>query len=356
MTPAPLTVVVGNQSKVYGHANPTLTGTVTGSLNDDDVTAGYSTAASLYSDVVAGGYSITPSGLSGAKAGDYSLSVAGASVANGTLTVLPAPLGIAVNSQSRTYGQLNPQLTGNVAGIYNGDDVTPVYASTATTSSHVVAGGYPITVTGLSGSKAGDYTIVNTVPWTLTVTPAPLTIAATNTGKVYGQANPTFTASYSGFVLGQNPSVLSGTLGFSTQANTASHFGIYVIIPGGQTSSDYAIQYAVAGIAVTPASLVVTAPSLIKIYGQAVPTLTPSYSGFVNGDTPASLTTPVGFSTPLSPASHVGFYPIVAGGATSSDYLIAFDYGIADVLPAILTRRFRAAGSPCPASLCRTSR
>ena len=40
----------------------------------------------------------------------------------------------------------------------------------------------------------------------------------------------------------------------------------------------------------TAAPLTITANNQSKVYGAALPTLTASYSGFVNGDTSASLT------------------------------------------------------------------
>ena len=43
--------------------------------------------------------------------------------------------------------------------------------------------------------------------------------------------------------------------------------------------------------ALSPALLTVTASSPTVTYGDAVPQVLPSYSGFVNGDTTASLTT-----------------------------------------------------------------
>ena len=43
----------------------------------------------------------------------------------------------------------------------------------------------------------------------------------------------------------------------------------------------------------TPAALTITADDKSKVYGAALPTLTASYSGFVNGDDASSLTTPV---------------------------------------------------------------
>src|SRR5205085_1037148 len=45
VTPAPLTVKADDQTKVYGDANPPLTGTVTGVKNGDAVGGSYSTSA-----------------------------------------------------------------------------------------------------------------------------------------------------------------------------------------------------------------------------------------------------------------------------------------------------------------------
>ncbi len=333
VTPAPLTVVINNQSKVYGQANPTLTGTITGILNGDAVSANYTTSAALYSDVVAGGYAITLTGLTGSKAGDYSVST----VTPGTLSVTPAPLTVAVNNLSKVYGQANPTLTGTVTGILNGDAVSANYATTATLASDVVTGGYPITFTGLSGPKAGDYSVTTATPGTLSVTPAPLTVTADNQTKVYGQANPAFTVTYNGFVLGQGPSVLSGTLGINSPATVASHVGSYAITPGGLTATDYAIDEIAGNLAVTPAPLTIAAVSVTNSYGQPIPALTATYSGFVNGDTAASLTTPVSLATTATSASHVGLYPITASGATSADYSIQFTDAAITISPAVLT-------------------
>jgi hypothetical protein len=58
VTPATLTVTADDQFRVYGSANPTLTGTVTGVQNSDGITASYSTVADTSSSV--GNYSIIP--------------------------------------------------------------------------------------------------------------------------------------------------------------------------------------------------------------------------------------------------------------------------------------------------------
>ena len=49
---------------------------------------------------------------------------------------------------------------------------------------------------------------------TLTVRQATLTVSANNTNRIYGAANPVFTAGYSGFVNGDTTSVLSGAPGW----------------------------------------------------------------------------------------------------------------------------------------------
>jgi hypothetical protein len=64
------------------------------------------------------------------------------------------------------------------------------------------------------------------------------------------------------------------------------------------------------------------------------PPLAASYSGFVNGETPASLTTPVILTTPASSISPVGSYPIVAGGASSPNYAIAYRNGALSIAQA----------------------
>src|SRR5262249_7942799 len=54
---------------------------------------------------------------------------------------------------------------------------------------------------------------------------------------------PAFTASFSGFVLGQDQSALGGSLTFSTQATAGSPVGTYLITVGGLTSTNYAITF-----------------------------------------------------------------------------------------------------------------
>ena len=113
-------------------------------------------------------------------------------------------------------------------------------------------------------------------------------------------------------------------------------------------------QYVSGTLTVTPASLTITADNQTKVYGAALPTVTASYSGFVNGDTSASLTTLPTLTTTATVGSHVAGSPyrITASGAADSDYNIQYVSGTLTVTPASLTitadNKFKSDGAPLP--------
>ena len=113
----------------------------------------------------------------------------------------------------------------------------------------------------------------------------------------------------------------------------------YTITASGAVDSNYSISYVAGSLTVTPVALAITANNQSKVYGAALPTLTASYSGFVNGDTSASLTTQPTLSTTATASSHVSGnpYTIMASGAADSDYSITYATGSLTVTPAALT-------------------
>ena len=165
----------------------------------------------------------------------------------------------------------------------------------------------------------------------MAVTPAALSITAANKTKLYGAALPTFTATYVGFVNGDTSASLTTQPTFTTSATASSHVSgsPYAITASGAGDSDYSISYVAGGLTVTPVALVISANDQTKVYGAALPTLTASYSGLVNGDTPASLTTLPTLTTTATASSHVSGnpYSITASGAVDSDYTISYVAG-----------------------------
>ena len=101
-------------------------------------------------------------------------------------------------------------------------------------------------------------------------------------------------------------------------------------------------------------TLTIAAENAVKGYGAALPPFSVKPAAFVNGDTYASLTTPVLLNTTATMASPVlaGGYPIVASGATSDNYDITFVNGTLTITPAPLTitadDKQKVYGAPLP--------
>ena len=79
------------------------------------------------------------------------------------------------------------------------------------------------------GDAGGDELHDQLTNGILTVNGALLGVSANNTNRAYGATNPVFTVSYSGFVNGDRPNVLSGPPVLTTSAVTNSPVGSYVI-------------------------------------------------------------------------------------------------------------------------------
>lgn len=92
---AVLSVTAANASRVYGTANPTFTGTVSGAVNGDTFTESFSTSATNTSN--AGSYAIVPS-VTGTNVNNYSVNIS-----DGTLTITPAATTTTITSSSSTF-------------------------------------------------------------------------------------------------------------------------------------------------------------------------------------------------------------------------------------------------------------
>jgi hypothetical protein len=147
-------VTAADKTKVYGDANPDLTGTVTGVKNGDNVTGAYNTAATVTTGI--GSYPITAK----ATGTDAVLANYNITEVSGKLIVTPAPLTVTADDKTKVFRAQNPVLTGKVVGTKNGDVLTANYTTTATVDSTV--GSYPI-VPSITGDAIGNYklTLVN---------------------------------------------------------------------------------------------------------------------------------------------------------------------------------------------------
>jgi hypothetical protein len=118
-----------------------------------------------------------------------------------------------------------------------------------------------------------------------------------------------------------------GTFAYSPPAGTilsASNAQILSVVFTPQNITNYILATNTVAINVLPAPLTITANDINKVYGAILPSLSASYSGWVNGDTLTSLTTMPNLATTATSSSPFGTYPITASGAVAPNYAIIY--------------------------------
>jgi MBG domain (YGX type) len=324
----PLKITAVNKSRAYGAADPVFTVSYNGFVNGDGP------------DGLGGALSCSTTATTASPVGNYPINCSGQTSDTygitylpGTLSVTQAPLTITADNATRPYGAADPPFTSTPTGLLNGDalssiSVNPICTTSATAASPV--GTYPITCSGPASTT--NYTITYSTG-TLTITQAALTVTANNAARLYGAANPAFTVSTAGLVNGNTLTSIGATPTCSTTATQASPVGSYPITCIGPSSTtNYTITYQAGTLSITPAPLTITANNATKILHAPNPALSASYSGFVNGDTPASLAGTLTCTTTATTASNVGSYPITCSGQSSTNYTITYVPGTLKIL------------------------
>ncbi len=323
---ATLIAKADDKSKTYGQANPPNSVTYTGFVNSDNSSSITAPTLSGPAATPASSVGSYPISLTGGSAVNYNLTLQ-----NGALTILPAPLRVTVQNKSRGYGLSNPPFTFTytTGDFLNGDNAatitTPVANTVATPASGV--GTYPITLTGSTLNY--NFVVTN---GTLTITKATLTVKANDNTKTYGNANPSFTIDYNGFVNGDSESSITSAPLANTTATAGSSVGNYPISVAGGASANYQFTYVQGTLSVTKANLTAKANDQSRLYGAPNPALTISYMGFVNGDAESVLDIKPTAATIATTTSLVGNYPITVNPGTDNNYNFNYVNGVLSVL------------------------
>ena len=159
-----------------------------------------------------------------------------------TLTINKAMLTTTPDSKSRLYGEVNPALTIGYSGFKNGEtisaiDTQPTASTTTTLSSNV--GNYNIASSGGLDDNY-DFTYVTGV---MTISKATITAKGDSKTRQYGDVNPTFTISYSGFKNAETISVIDTQPVAITPATNTSVPGGYSIVVSGGVDNNYDFTY-----------------------------------------------------------------------------------------------------------------
>lgn len=107
---------------------------------------------------------------------------------------------------------------------------------------------------GISLTLSNNLWDVNfNVPYSYTITPAPLTVIANDASRKYGMENPELTCSFFGFKNGETKEVLTRMPSVETTATRESNVGVYPIIPSGAEAQNYTFNYERGTLTITKA-------------------------------------------------------------------------------------------------------
>jgi hypothetical protein len=252
-----------------------------------------------------------------------------------------APVGVAVNiAPTRTNGS-----TTATSFAIAGTPALPAGLTFNTTTGIIT--GIPTTVatqntyniTPINGAINGTTTQLR-----ITISKGTITVTANNTNKQYGTALTSGSSSTGFSVTGLAPgaTIASVILTYNTGANTGAPATANVntynnqIAPSGAVGGGafnqanynaFVYDNNKGDITVTPATLTVTADNQSRFQGAANPTLTATYTGFVNGEGVGVIGTLANVTTTATQTSPVGTYPITASGAADNNYIFIYVQG-----------------------------
>jgi hypothetical protein len=355
VTQAILTIKAANQSKNYfdnldlDQTSPSSDFSAATLFNGDTVTSVTLTCDYCAAYSAVGDHPIVPSGAIGTGLGNYDIHYS-----NGTLSINNKPkLTVTVKNQFKVYGT-TMDLSGStdgftyaavghnidtgvtVAGLEAGDTITSVdLTSAGTVATATVAGStYPITCAAYHGNASFDpnHYDITCIDGDLTVTPAKLTIAATDQTKTVGLdidlGHTNFTTS--GLLNGDTVASVELT---SSGAPAAAGLGSYDIdITSGTATGSGLDNYTItlkSGTlnVIEQRVLTVTADNKTRNYKKANPTFTYTITGpFDPGDDASIVDTKPTCSTLADLSTLPGTYAITCDGAGSSSGKYAFNY------------------------------
>ncbi len=285
--------------------------------------------------------SVTGYSISGADAGNYLLiqpsGLTGNIIGSGSIVVTIS----GVTASGKVYDgttTANINTSGvTLVGVVSPDNVTlNTSGATGTFNNKDVGTGKPVTTSGfvLEGPDAAKYTLVQPV-LSADITPKAIVVTANDLSKDYGTlltfSGTEFTSI--GLIPGD---IISGLTISSTGSPAGANAGTYSILIGGGSDGNYTFSYVSGALTVNKVELIATADNKTRNYGAINPTLTITYTGFVNGDNSSVVTDPA-INTTAVTTSDVGLYPITVSGGSAVNYDLTYVDGILTVTKAQIT-------------------
>jgi hypothetical protein len=206
---------------------------------------------------------------SGADAGNYTISDQASTIASITPKALTI---IGTSAIDKTYdgNKIANILPGTLTGFVGTEQVTATATGIFDTKDAGLrsASAFYTLIDGPSGGLASNYSLNGTSGHLATINKASMTVTADNKVRLYGQANPTFTTSISGFVNGETAGTADGFMGSgsaTTLADVSTPAGIATITAGAGSLSaaNYDFTHLVDGVlTIQPLQALVVPPKI----------------------------------------------------------------------------------------------
>ncbi|MBR5709363.1 MAG: hypothetical protein IKX40_01260 [Thermoguttaceae bacterium] len=393
---ATLTATADDQSIIYGDAAPAYTVTYTGFVNGEnksviDTHAAATSSYAQYNNV--GSYTIT---ASGASDNNYDFVYQ-----TGTLTVGQKAVTVSFDDYSGlVYNGQEQAISAAVSGTINNENAG---LSLSYNKTVLDAGSYIAT----ASISNGNYVLTGTTTQSFSIEKATLTAAADNKAITYGDASPAYTVTFTGFVNGEDESVINTKPSARSSYSQFSAVGQYSITVGRGSDNNYKFVYqpgtltvdqkavtiefddydgliyngqeqgisatvsgtvngddagvslsynkiakdagsytATASISngnyvltgstmqnfsIGKATLTATVDDKAITYGDAAPTYTVTYAGFVNGENASVIDTLAAATSNYTQFDNVGEYVITSSGASDNNYDFVYQTGMLNV-------------------------
>lgn len=185
----------------------------------------------------------------------------------------------------------------------------------------------------------GDDVIEAYVIFKYTIKPAQLLVTVNDASRGYGDENPQFTYTVSGFINGDDSSIFSSYPIITTTATAKSNVGTYNITASGCSAPNYSITYKQGVLTITKAPLKAKIKDVSRVYGDYNPSFSMSYEGLKNGETAPSWITSPNYSTAANNQSSIGNYDITANAVARNYDIQEIVKGVLTITPAPLTIR-----------------
>lgn len=183
----------------------------------------------------------------------------------------------------------------------------------------------------------GQETFSTEVAYRYTIKSIELTAKVNDASRAYGDNNPAFSITYSGFINGDNESVITTKPTATTTATPTSNVGTYPISISGGVAQNYTLKYETGTLTITKAALEVSVNNATKVYGSENPAFTLNYSGLKNNETKPSWEKSPTFLTAADKNSDVGSYQVSVDCSATNYNITKNNPGTLTITPATLT-------------------